>query len=227
MEEKYLEEDEIDLMDYIKVILKRKTFILALFLTAVITAGIFSFLLPKVYKIEVVLKVGQVVGSQIESPAQLVEKISRGVYGEYPKLKADNPKRTRLVLIATETSKIQEAKDVLNKIIDLILKEHEKKFTEKFAVLEEEIVKTEEELKFLKSSKTYTGEGIAQLQTQLSNKKIALINSEMTEVIKAPTVSKEPLAPKPLLNMAIAGILGLFLGIFLAFLENGGKKVKI
>ena len=45
-----IQEDEIDLREYIKVITKRKIFILGVFLIAVIATAIFSYSSPKVYK---------------------------------------------------------------------------------------------------------------------------------------------------------------------------------
>ncbi len=50
---------------------------------------------------------------------------------------------------------------------------------------------------------------------------------EPTKVIKEPTVSKAPIKPRPLLNTAIAGVLGLFIGVFLAFArEWWGKAIS-
>ncbi|MCG2813256.1 MAG: Wzz/FepE/Etk N-terminal domain-containing protein [Thermodesulfovibrionales bacterium] len=48
--------DEINLYDYWKVIVKRKTLIIGLFLAAVLASAVISFLTPKIYRGEVVLK---------------------------------------------------------------------------------------------------------------------------------------------------------------------------
>jgi len=50
MEEKEMKEYEVDLRDYIKVILKRKRLILTVFLVAVITTAVVSLLMPEVYQ---------------------------------------------------------------------------------------------------------------------------------------------------------------------------------
>ncbi len=47
-----------------------------------------------------------------------------------------------------------------------------------------------------------------------------------TKIVKSPTVSEEPIRPRPLLNMAIAGILGLFIGTFLVFGKEWWEKSK-
>ena len=102
-------EDEIDLMDYVKVIIKRKRLILTIFLGSAIVAGVFSFMMAKVYKIDTSLEVGRIDSSMIEEPGQVIEKIKGDVYGifirekleileqDYPKIKTENPKDTRLM----------------------------------------------------------------------------------------------------------------------------------
>jgi len=39
----------------------------------------------------------------------------------------------------------------------------------------------------------------------------------LTEVVKKPTISEQPVKPKKKLNIVIGGVLGLFIGVFLAF----------
>jgi len=139
-------------------------------------------------------------------------------------IKVENPQGTRLVIMTTESVSSQRDKDILNETINLILKEHQEKFAEKTSLMEEKIARTKQELEFLKPYKTYAGLGIAQLQINLSDQKRQLAYSEMTEMIKAPNVSEEPIRPRPLLNMTIAGILGLFVGTFLAFGREWWQK---
>ena len=59
VEEKYVE-DEIDLRDYVNVIIKRKKVILTVFLASVITTAIVSFLAPKVYEVTTVIQLGNI-----------------------------------------------------------------------------------------------------------------------------------------------------------------------
>lgn len=56
MSEMNVREDEINLYDYWKVIVKRKRLIIGLFLVAVLASAIISFLMPKIYRGEVILK---------------------------------------------------------------------------------------------------------------------------------------------------------------------------
>ncbi|MFA7294740.1 MAG: Wzz/FepE/Etk N-terminal domain-containing protein, partial [Candidatus Omnitrophota bacterium] len=54
------QEDEIDIREYINVIIKRKKLILAIFLVSVFTAAIVSLIMPKVYEIASIVQLGSV-----------------------------------------------------------------------------------------------------------------------------------------------------------------------
>jgi capsular polysaccharide biosynthesis protein len=58
---------------------------------------------------------------------------------------------------------------------------------------------------------------------QLSKKNLELITSKdfnWIEVMSSPYKPIEPVGPKRMLNLAIAGVLGLFIGVFAAFFKN-------
>jgi len=326
------EYEEIDLMDYVKVILKRKWLILVIFFGAAIAAGIFSFLMPKVYKIDTSLEVGiieRATGATseqlIESPTQLVEKIKGDVYGifvreklqipeeKYPKIKVENPKDTRLISLAIESAEPPKAQNILEETNNLILAEHQEKIKTKKELIEQDIKTTEEKIKLVESDIEKTknktqpiDEDIKRIENKinnaeeeksnleakvealervlvyeqtpgtqfalfdtkekLANKKqeiedlyltinllrrskedldvqvnslktnIESLNAQInslrasldeikpTQVVKSPTVSASPIKPRPLLNIVIAAILGLFIGVFLAFFQEWWEK---
>lgn len=263
--------DEIDLMDYLKVMIKRKWLILIIFILSAIAAGIFSYLSPKIYKIDTSLEVGKVAEKIVEAPSQVVEKIKGDVYGglireklkiseeEYPKIKAENPKDTNLIKIEIESAKPDLAKDILGKINNSILAEHQEKIKIKKELLEKDIerikikVASEEEEKKNLEAKVEALEKVLPYQEtpgsqfalfdtkeKLENKKQEIENLYLkinslegsledirpTKIIKSPTVSEEPIKPKPLLNIVIAAVLGLFVGIFLAFFKEWWEKAK-
>jgi len=56
-----MEEQEVSLRDYIKVIKKRKKSILLLFFIAVIASAVVSFLLPPVYEVRLAIKIGDII----------------------------------------------------------------------------------------------------------------------------------------------------------------------
>ncbi|MDP3042697.1 MAG: Wzz/FepE/Etk N-terminal domain-containing protein [Candidatus Omnitrophota bacterium] len=55
-----IQEDEIDIREYINVIIKRKKFILAIFIVSVVTAAIVSLRMPKIYEITSTIQLGSV-----------------------------------------------------------------------------------------------------------------------------------------------------------------------
>ena len=55
------------------------------------------------------------------------------------------------------------------------------------------------------------------LSLQINNLGKSLGRIQSTKIIKPITISSAPIKPRPMLNTAIAGVLGLFIGVFLAF----------
>jgi len=318
-------EEEINLMDYVKVLLKRKWLILACFVVFVLFAGIISFMMPKVYKIETVLEVGRTQRETengpeqlVESPTQLLGKIEGDVYGIkvrqnlniteqiWPNVKVENPKDTNILVISIESADTEQAKQILMEENSLIIADHEKIIETKKELLEKEIEATGEKIEttqedikitldkitplendisrieakilILEEEKGNLEDKVSALQEQLvfeqtpgtqfalfdakerlADKKqetedlhlrinslrsgIEDYNSEMnslerditdynsqinsfradieeirpTEIVKKSTISERPIEPRPLLYMVIAGILGIFIGIFWAF----------
>jgi len=161
-------EEEIDLMDYVRVLIKRKGLVLGLCLVAAIVAGVLSLWLPKIYRVDTSLEVGYVEGvgdvesKPIEAPGQIVEKINADVYGvlvreklqisekEYPEIRAENPKGTNLVKIETQSSKPELAKKVLEETNNLILVDHQEKIKIEKGFLEKNIEFLEDNINVLK-----------------------------------------------------------------------------
>jgi len=320
-------EDEIDLMDYVKVIIKRKKLISAIFLAAIIAAGTFSFLSAKVYKIDTVLEIGKFDEAKIEDSGQLVEKLKSGSYQiivrknlgipekDYPEVKITNPAGTGLIIREIQSAEIEKAKLVLEEGNKLILEDHQKEIEKKIILINQNIKTTETQIALLENDIAITRNKIKPIDSdierienkivfveeekknleakidalqkiliyqqdpgtqfalfdakeKLANKKqeienlylrinslqkdkedieveinslrnsIESLNSAInslrasledikpTKIIKGPTVSERPVKPRPLLNMAIAGILGLFFGMFWAFCAEWWQKSK-
>jgi len=332
LEEKF--EDEINLADYVRVLFKRKRLVLGFFLGAAIVAGVFSFLTPKVYKIDTSLEIGRIEKATqstseqlVENPVQLVGKIEGDVYGvkireklqisesEWPEIKAENPKETNLVKKTIESAEPEKAMQILEEGNILISAEHQRKIESQKTLIEEDIktaegkiklteddtqrvenkikpiendierignkiIFTEEEKNNLEAkiealekvlvyeqtpgtqfalfdakeklagkkqeiedlyleinSLKRTKEDlkveinslmliIENLNAQINSFQASLEEIRPTEVIKKPTVSKRPVSPRNMLNMAIGGILGLFLGVFLAFGKEWWERSK-
>jgi len=231
-----IEYDEIDLMDYMKVIIRKKWLILGVFLGVIIVAGVFSYLIPKVYKIDTVLEIGIFGGSPIENPIQVVGELNAGSYKitamkdlgisekDYPEIKTTIPGDTNLIIIEIESNNAERAKSVLEEVNKLILADQDKKLNKMEAGAEGEMEEIQKELTLVETQKVYADQSISGLQLAISDLKQKLNTTKATEVVKPPTISEIPISPRPLLNIAIAAVLGLFLGIFVAFIKEWWEK---
>ena len=297
------EYNEINLMDYIKVILRRKRLILAVFLISIITAGVVSLYLPKVYKIDTSLEIGKITEKTIESPEQIakktVEKIKGDVFGilvrkeleltemDYPEIKVSNPENTDLVNIKIESDQVQQAKNVLEAINRLVLDEHQKMVIARKKVLEKEIeflkeninipqkniIRVQAKVVSLKKEQQILENKVSVLQEiliyeQTPGTQFALFDTEEklekkiqetedcylqinslevtinslknkinvledqiedirpTRILKSPAISESPVSPKLLSNIVLAAVLGIFMGIFLAFFKEWWIKTN-
>lgn len=319
--------EEVNLIDYFKVISRRKRSIFAIFAIFVILAAVVSFWLPKVYKIDTSLEIGIVGGATIEDAKQVVEKIKGDAYGilargelkiseeDYPEIKINNPEDTNLIILRIESDEIERAKNVLNKISELILAEHQKvvlakkeSFEKNITSLKNQIILVEKDIENIKNKTQPLDEDIRRIENKIvylneekvnleakidalqkvlvyeqtpgtqfalfdakeklavkkqevenlylqinslesdkkdlnvavnsSRKDIENFNTEInslvdlssdlifTRIIKDSTVSEKPVGPRPLLNIVLAGILGVFMGIFLAFTKEWWAKNK-
>lgn len=231
-------DDEINLIDYIKVVIKRKWLILGITLAAALIAGMISITLPKTYEVTTTLKVGNTT-DLLENTTQVAEKIKSNVYKDLleeklnienlPEIKTETPQNTNFVSIIIETDKPEQAKQILDEINSLILLEHQEIFNKRESQIKENIKEIQDELTLLETKKEYS-DGIAELRIELSNLKGQLNTFQPTKVIKAPVVPKNPSGSNLVLNVVIAIVLGLFIGILVAFIkewwENAKKELK-
>ncbi len=188
-EKREMEYEEIDLMDYVKVIIKRKKLIMAILAVAVVTAGVISLALPKVYKVDMTLGVGEIENPQanteaerimlIEDPAQVKQKIDNDVYGvsirgklsvsenEYPKIKTENPKDTNLVTIEIESDKTQQARDILKELSNLIIAEHQERIISRIDLIDKNIKTVGEKIKLTQENIKSTENKIAPMDSDI------------------------------------------------------------
>jgi len=223
---------EVDLIDYVKIVLKWKWLIIAFFLLAVATAGgVSKFILGDIYEVETILEIGEARGG-LENPIQVVEKVDASAYFVRidmgflsSDIKAETPEGTNLVKINVETSDAEKAKAILAEINSLIVLSHKEEFEKRTQEIGKEIAGIQSQLEFVKARKAYT-ESIAPLYLKVSGLGEILSKAKMTRVVKEPTSSESPIRPNITLNTAIAGALALFSGIFLAFALEWWKSYK-
>jgi len=144
-----IKEEEIDLKDYLKIILKRKRLILGIGLTVTLITLLFSFFSPKVYEISTSIEIGKSFegSNPLENPIQVKTKIEEDIYKETQEkfnLKVENPKNTNLILTKIESKNPEKEKKILEELNKIILEDHQKKLETQISTLskKEKIIKT-------------------------------------------------------------------------------------
>lgn len=236
-------EEKIDLVDYIRVILKRKWIIIGVTIGTLIIGGIFTFFSPRNYVVSTVIEIGKIERGRItrpnfvdlEGPVQVQEKINQGSYNVIiseksslagiPSIEGSVPKDTNLVVIETKTRDPENGKKVLKALTDIIIEEHEQILKEHKDLISSEIKKEELKLTILEKSKD-----LPELQylyaehlSLIDDLKNTLLKSVSTQVIKQPSASH---SQNITMNIVIAGILGLFIGILMVFFQDFLEKNK-
>jgi len=177
-------EDEIDLWAYLGVLWKRKVLILSITLLCAISAAVISFLLPKSYRSEIILKVGSIgtiggiddvnnVAALIKSKpflATVIQKngLKRGgnlLKPEQIMVKTSIEKNTQLINIQAEAESPEQAVAILNAVAnEVVVERHKVKFDEAMRIakdieadLNAQIAASEAEIRALK-------EGLAKIQ---------------------------------------------------------------
>lgn len=243
------ENEEVDLRDYFNLIFSKKWLVLGIFLATIIIAVIYNYLTPKIYEINIWLEIGKVENTTIETPVQIIQKMKIGIYGEYPyDTVVLNPVQTNLIQIKLESAKPEKDKNDLEKICESFLADHEGKTKIKKDAIENEIKRlgenvvllkkeqnnleaklgtsiTEFDLFFVKDRLIQKGQEIERAYSNIELLKSSLGNISGTQVI-SDTISDKPTKPNSLVNIVLAGILGLFLGILFIFLKKWWEDYK-
>lgn len=264
-------EDEIDLRDYIKVMLRRKKVILAVFFICVITATIISFLVPRVYESSSIIQIGKINELLMKKEEAreilltqdflkpIIKKLNLDIEADKLKknINVENIKNTNFLKInvqypcAKMAAKINAA--IANSFISkgqAIYQRRVSLINDRLKEIEREIKSTEEAMRkvqnlIIKLSKSNAPQeekslGIIILQTTLSNyerqltllrnKKnnieVLLAKSKDFKIVEKAITSRYPIKPKKKLNVAIASVLGLMLGVFIAFFQEFWEKGK-
>jgi len=226
------EYDEINLIDYLKIIIKNKRIILIFILIGIILACGITLFLSKTCKAETILEIGKY-GQRLDSlfdpleiisAAKFTEKINSGLYGNYPDLKAAALKNTNLIIITVSSNNTKKAEDSLKSINRLILEEHDKKLEKRKENLEKAIEELENKIKSL----TWKNQETEIFELEIYHLRNQIEDAQPTLAIRKPTIvfgRESNLA----LNLIFGAVLGAFVGIFfILFREWWGKnKEKI
>ncbi len=277
-----MEEQEIDLRDHIKVILKRKKVILAVFFVTVITTAIVSFLMPKVYEVTSTVQIGSVddllmrkgqIGNidgllmgkeeakEILLSQNLLAPIIKGAnfdieLEQLKEIKIEDIKNTNFLKIKVQCSDPEMAVKINKAIANVFISRGQGIYQKRLFLINERLKELETEIKDTEGNIRRTQNLITELhgptaisqqdisltmillQNTLPNYeshvyilknrrnelKISLSTAEDFKIVETPIKPKYPIKPKKRQNIALSGILGLMLAIFIAFSQEFWSK---
>ena len=270
MSEMNVREDEINLYDYWKVIVKRKSLIIGLFLVAVLASAIISFLTSKIYRGEVILKLpakeltSKELTSKELTSKELTSKELFSIIGKIDAEKVKNflPKTHRLIT-SIKLDALKDSTDKLRLVIEAKNTDDISSAMTEFVgylnnfplinrSVEEErqrlLIQSEELSKVIKDSEEFAeirkkllregklillGFNPVEISKRMSDLKIEKLGVEQSlqrpksvEIIEKPYILKNPVKPSIKKNIALAGTISLFIGIFLAFFMEYIEKMR-
>jgi len=245
-------EDEINLYDYWKVIVKRKRLIIGLFVIAILASAIISFLTSKIYRGEVILKLPakELTSKELFSVIGKIdaEKILPTTHHLVSDVKLnvlkDSTDKLRLVIEAKNTDALSQAAAEFVAYLNGIplIKRFVEEERKRLLMQSEEIDKvikgsdglTRTYKKLLESGRLIpVGFNPIELEKRVSDLKIERLVIEQgikrlkgVEMISSLNIPKNPVKPRIKKNIALASITSLFAGIFLAFFMEYIEKVR-
>ena len=269
-----MQEEEIDLREYINVLIKRKSIIILIFLIAVITSALVSyFVLSPVYQASTVFSVAKIDGRAVinitealeimKSNVVLDEVIDRMDLEETAKqlssqITTESIKGTNFIKVSVAADSPEKAKSLVENIVEVFIAQNQSEYREKIKlvedrlkIIEEQIAEFEKNIQEIEKTKKKIAtaeelpEGERQFQTSLllsssvterelyntlseqaNSLKTSLKNCEDFKIINYAQLPAAPIKPNKKLNTLIAGVLGLFVGIFVAFFLEFWQKGK-
>lgn len=269
-----IQEEEIDLREYIDVLLKRKGIVILIFLIAVITVALVSyFVLTPVFQASTVFSVAKIDGRAlinitealeiIKSNIVLDEVINRVGMEETAKqlssqITAESLKGTNFIKISVVADSPEKTKSLVESIIEVFIKQNQAEYQEqtkliedRLKALEEQIAESEKNIQEIEKTKEKLAtseelsEGERQFQTtlllsssiterelyndltnQVNSFKTSLNKCQNFKILNYAQLPVVLVKPNKKLNILIAGVLGLFVGIFAAFFLEFWQKGK-
>jgi len=282
-----IQEEEIDLREYINVLLKRKGIIILIFLIAVITAALVSyFALSPVYQSSVVFSIALVdnrppttIIAQVENNVPVIKihealevinsnlildevakRSSLNISSDQlrTRVEVENLKNTNFIKVSVGADSPEKAKELAENIVKVFIEKNQNKYTEKIKLIEKRIKILEREIaefeksiqeidtamkkitasRNLSESERYFQTSVLlnsssnernlynNLIYQINTLQERLNNCQDFGIISYAQLPIEPIKPNKKLNILIAGVLGLFVGIFVAFFLEFWQKGK-
>jgi len=161
-------ENEIELMDYLNIIWKRKWLISIPTFALMIIAGIISFLLPQKWNVNAIIvpskfliqtEQGEFREVVVVDPRQVAGQINEETYNyliaselnldmrKFPKLKAENVRDTKLVQVSLKDNDVERAKKILISLFNYLKTDLDKKIIVEIKGIDSQIALNENLIK--------------------------------------------------------------------------------
>lgn len=148
MEQNPQEQEEVDLIEYLNVLWKRRWLIIVPTVLMALIAGVVSFLLPPAWEVDAIIQpakffvqseAGTFTEIVVVDSKQLAGQINQKSYERligaqlnldprrFPSLKAENPKDTKLVRVSIKTGETENAVQILNALFEHVKSELDRK----------------------------------------------------------------------------------------------------
>ena len=207
-------ENEIELIDILNVIWKRKWLILVLTFFLILAAGLISFLSPPKWEVDAIIVPskfliqtggGQLKEVLVAEPKKIAGQINQAVYNIFiaaelnmeirkiPRLKAENLENTNLVRISVKGKDIEKAKLILRSLFNHLKKELDaqvdietKGIDSKIKSKEIEKLRIEEEIKAYKNKLNIVKQRKKEIEKEMSDvrKRIEVLEEEQSINLK-------------------------------------------
>lgn len=187
-----MNEDEINLMDYWRIISKRKKGIMAIVLIAVLITGIISeFVLPKIYEASGLVEIAKIKGENLMNPADIIATFKEeatlseigekmGWNKEYQKDKEkiarleegliiSKDEKGNLLKITAKANTPEEAKKIVEATNEVLIARHQKRFEGAEKLITAEIETIIQEKEKTKKDIEKTGERLIRINQDIAN----------------------------------------------------------
>ncbi len=190
-----MEEKEVDLRDYLRMIKKRWKIILIIFLVSTITGGVVSFLLPRTYESTAMVRIGRARDRLLEDPSTVIEIFKTKAILEKVAEELDIPpqgkesqglaskikmkEKSGLLEIRGRGETSEEALKLVNGVTAVLLNRHEQIFERARLILEEYLASAKQRLLEIKKEIEMLRRKIEELETTDSEAKAMVARGYM------------------------------------------------
>lgn len=192
-------ENEVNLIEYLNVLWKRKWLIIIPTILLALAAGIVSFRTPPAWEVDMLLQPGKFFVQtesgafnevSVTDPKQLASEINQGsrnrlISAEFnldprkvPKLKAENLKDTKLVRVSLQTGETEKGQAILNLLFQHLKSELDRKIDVEINNLDTQVEQTKNKILNLENEIKTQENAILTTQSEIKTRENAILTTQ-------------------------------------------------